>query len=297
MVLFKGFKTFLQLEKGLSGASIASYLSDLKKFEEYLDIHDIQGGYQELPLSCLQDFIAYVAELGLSTGSQARLVSSLKGFYNYMEIEGLLTQNPAALLLAPKVSRKLPEVLSIEEVIRLIAAIDHSTPIGRRNRAILEILYACGLRVSELIDLKISNFYQEIGVFKIKGKGNKERLVPVGEEALNLLQLYLEERKLQDNIASDAEDIIFLNRRGKQLSRQMIFILLKDLAAKAGVEKKVSPHTFRHTFATHLIEGGANLRVVQELLGHSSITTTEIYTHLDIAHLREVTLLLQSKKD
>lgn len=284
---FKAFEAFLKLEKGLSPASVEAYLFDLKKLHQFMDLQEWDKGFTQLQLQDLQNFISYLNELGLSVNSQARIVSSLKAFFRFLILEEVIEENPSLLLEAPKLSRSLPTVLTHGEIEQLIAAIDHSKKEGIRNRAILEVLYACGLRVSELTHLKLSNMYLNIGFIKVIGKGNKERMVPIGEEAIKHLEFYLQDRAQMPNIKPESEDIVFLNRRGRQLTRQMVFIFLKELAKIAGFEKKVSPHAFRHTFATHLIEGGANLRVVQDLLGHKSIVTTEIYTHLDMNYLKE----------
>lgn len=283
----KGFKDFLQLEKNLSPASIAAYEQDLKKLDQFLDLSAYEHSLQALDLNHLQDFLKLLNEWGLSSTSQDRIISGIKTFFNYLIIEEVLEKNPAMLLDTPKLGRKLPTVLDYEEIEALIAAIDHSTKEGLRNRAILEVLYACGLRVSELTHLKLSNLHLEVGYIRVIGKGNKERLVPIGEQAIKHLQFYLHERHQQYNIHPDSRDIVFLNRRGKQLTRNMIFIIIKNLAKRIDLQKNISPHTFRHSFATHLIEGGANLRVIQDLLGHSSITTTELYTHLDTQYLQE----------
>lgn len=286
----RGYEAFLRLEKGLSLASVEAYWRDVSKLLEYLELEHYQGSIQQLQLSDLQAFVHHLNELGLMPSSQARLISSLKSFFGYLVLEEVMAENPAYLLASPKQGRYLPTVLHYEEIEALIACIDHSTPHGLRNRAILEVLYACGLRVSELTHLRLSQLYLSIGFIKVLGKGNKERLVPIGEEAIKHLNFYLDQRHQQTNIHPDSEDIVFLNRRGKQLSRIMVFMVVKDLAKAAGVNKNISPHTFRHTFATHLIEGGANLRVVQDLLGHRSITTTELYTHLDQSYLRDTLL-------
>lgn len=283
----RGYQAHLQLEKGLSPASIEAYQRDVAKLAEYLTLQEYPSNIITVQLSDLQAFINHLNELGLMPSSQARLISSLKSFFGYLVLEGIIQENPAYLLATPKQGRYLPTVLHYEEIEALTRAIDHSTPHGVRNRAILEILYACGLRVSELTNLRLSQLYLHIGFIKVLGKGNKERLVPIGETAIQHLNYYLEQRAQMTNIAPGHEDHIFLNRRGKQLSRVMIFMVVKDLAKAAGLTKNISPHTFRHTFATHLIEGGANLRVVQDLLGHRSITTTELYTHLDQHYLRE----------
>jgi integrase/recombinase XerD len=281
------FEAFLKLEKGLSKASVLAYLQDLRKLQSFVDIHTINRSLAQLNLEDLQAFISYLNELELSLNSQARIVSSLKGFYKYLILEDIIQDDPASLLSAPKSARTLPAVLSTEAIDLMLGAIDHSKKEGIRNRAIIEVLYACGLRVSELTNLKLSNVYLDVGYIKVIGKGNKERIIPIGEEAIKHLQFYLQDRLQMNGIKSESEDIVFLNRRGAQLSRNMIFMIVKELAKKAGLKVKVSPHTFRHSFATHLIEGGANLRVVQDLLGHRSIITTEIYTHLDMNYLKE----------
>ncbi len=283
----KSFEAFLQLEKGLSQATVCAYLQDLKKLQEFIEIQEINKGVSQLELKDLQLFITYLNELGLRVNSQARIISSLKAFFRFLIIEEIIIDDPSLLLSAPKSARTLPVVLSYEQIEKLTAAIDHSKKEGIRNRAIIEVLYACGLRVSELTNLKLSNTYFDIGYVKVRGKGNKERIIPIGEEAIKHLKFYIADRNKMSNIKSGSEDIVFLNRRGGQLTRNMIFIIIRELSKKAGIKQKVSPHTFRHTFATHLIEGGANLRVVQDLLGHKSIITTEIYTHLDMNYLKE----------
>jgi integrase/recombinase XerD len=236
----------------------------------------------------LQSFLQYINELGLSAFSQARILSGLKAFYKYLLYEELLTKDPTSLIEGPKLGRKLPDTLDYEEIVNLLEAIDMSKPEGGRNRAMLEVLYSSGLRVSELVDLKIGNVYFDVGFLRVLGKGNKERLVPIGKDALKYVKIYLDEIRLHVPVQKGSESHVFLNRRGKKLSRVMIFMIIKDLALKIGLNKTISPHTFRHSFATHLIEGGADLRAVQEMLGHESITTTEIYTHLDRDYLRQV---------
>jgi len=235
----------------------------------------------------LKDFISWINETGLHARSQARIISGLKAFYNYLLIEDSIEKDPTALLQSPNIGRKLPEVLSIDEIDRILGAIDLSKPEGQRNKAIIETLYSCGLRVSELINLRITNLYFKDGFIKVTGKGNKERLVPIGEKAIKEIRYYFQDRNLLSNIDKSGENIVFLNRRGKPLSRVMIFTIIKNLAKTAGIKKNISPHTFRHSFATHLIDGGADLRAVQEMLGHESIITTEIYTHLDREYLRD----------
>lgn len=283
----KSFEAYLQLEKGLAQASVFAYMNDLKKLDEYFQIKSFEIPVQALKLGQLQEFLQYLNELGFAAASQARMLSGIKSFFSFLVLEKILDISPAELLETPKLSKKLPEVLSYEEIEMMLDSIDLSKPEGHRNRAMIEVLYACGLRVSELTGLRISSLYPEIGFVRVIGKGNKERLVPIGESALKQVSFYLEDRKQMDKIDKKSEDIVFLNRRGKQLTRVMIFLIVKEAALAAGVDKNVSPHTFRHSFATHLLEGGADLRIVQQLLGHESITTTEIYTHLDMNYLRE----------
>lgn len=283
----KSYEAYLHLEKGLAEASRFAYMNDLKKLNEYFLIKAYDFPVQHLTLNHLQQFLQYLNELGFASASQARLLSGIKSFFSYLVLERILETSPADLLEAPKLDKKLPEVLSYDEIEQMLASIDLSKAEGHRNRAMLEVLYACGLRVSELTGLRISGLYPEIGFVRVIGKGNKERLVPIGETALKQIDFYMEQRKLMDNIDKKSEDIVFLNRRGKQLTRNMIFLIVKEAAVAAGIDKNVSPHTFRHSFATHLLEGGADLRIVQQLLGHESITTTEIYTHLDMQYLRE----------
>lgn len=236
----------------------------------------------------LQGFLAFINELGMSAYSQARMLSGLKAFYRYLLYEELIEKDPTELLEGPKLGRKLPDTLSYPEIENLLAAIELSTPEGARNRAMLEVLYSSGLRVSELVDLKIPNIYFDIGFLRVIGKGNKERLVPIGKEALKYIKIYKDEIRVHVRVQKGHESFLFLNKRGKKLTRVTVFNVIKGLAQKIGLKKKISPHTFRHSFATHLIEGGADLRAVQEMLGHESITTTEIYTHLDRDYLRQV---------
>ncbi len=286
----KGFKAYLKLEKSLSGNSINAYLHDIEKLIRYFEISNIKIKPEKVTLSHLQDFIKYINETGLSATSQARIISGLKSFYKYLLLEDVIKQSPAEMLEAPKTGRKLPDTLSVDDINRLIDAIDLSKPEGTRNKAMLETLYGCGLRVSELINLKISNIYFNEGFIKITGKGDKERLVPAGNAALKYIRIYIENVRNKQDIKKEYSDILFLNRRGAQLSRVMVFLIIKELAGRIGLKKNISPHTFRHSFATHLIEGGADLRAVQEMLGHESITTTEIYTHLDREYLRDAIL-------
>jgi integrase/recombinase XerD len=282
----KGFKAFLQLEKSLSPNSIEAYLHDIEKLQQYLDYAQIKAMPEDIRLQHLRDFLKWATELGMSRNTQARVISGIKAFYKFLILEQYIKEDPTQLLEAPKFGRKLPDTLSIVDIDNLIAAIDLSKPEGQRNKAILETLYSCGLRVSELVGLKISEMYTSDGFVKVTGKGSKERLVPIGGKALKEIAMYFEDRVHLD-VHPTARDIVFLNRRGKKLTRVMIFTIIKQLAEKINLKKSISPHTFRHSFATHLIEGGADLRAVQEMLGHASITTTEIYTHLDKHYLRE----------
>jgi integrase/recombinase XerD len=283
----KGYKSYLQLEKSLSDNSVEAYLLDVEKFTQYLQLKKLFKPPAEIVLGDLQDFIRWISELGLSDKSQARIISGMRSFYKYCIIETITKDDPTVLLEAPKLQRKLPDVLSFEEIESIIAEIDLSKPEGGRNKAILETLYSCGLRVSELTNLRISCLYLDVNFIRVIGKGDKERLVPIGDSAIRFIQIYRNEIRPHILIKPGNEDILFLNRRGSKLSRVMIFIMLQDLVKKAGIAKNISPHTFRHSFATHLVEGGADLRAVQEMLGHESITTTEIYTHIDREYLRE----------
>jgi integrase/recombinase XerD len=282
----KGFKSFLKLERSLSPNSIEAYVRDVGKLVQFLDYYNLQISPENVELKHLQDFLKWVNELGMSARSQARMISGIKTFYKYLLLEDVLKSSPAELLESPKVGRKLPDTLSTIEIDRIIEAIDLSKPEGGRNRAILETLYGCGLRVTELTELKISGIFFNEGFLKVIGKGNKERLVPLGSSAQKQILIYMREIRNHLSIGKGHEDILFLNKFGRKLSRVMIFYIIKDLAQKAGIRKTISPHTFRHSFATHLVEGGADLRAVQEMLGHASITTTEIYTHLDREYLR-----------
>jgi integrase/recombinase XerD len=282
----KGFKAWLQLEKSLAQNSVEAYLRDIDKLTDYLQATQKLVTPQELELKDLEKFVQWVSELGMTVTSQSRIISGLRSFYAYCCMEQIVTVNPTALLETPKQKRLLPDTLSFDEIESIIAQIDLSKPEGGRNKAILETLYSCGLRVSELVNLRISCLHLDIGFVRVIGKGDKERLVPIGSDAIKYIQIYRNDIRVHINIKPGQEDFLFLNRRGSKLSRVMIFIMLKDLAKKAGIVKNISPHTFRHSFATHLVEGGADLRAVQEMLGHESITTTEIYTHLDREYLR-----------
>jgi integrase/recombinase XerD len=282
----KGFKTYLQLERSLSEHSVEAYLHDVDKLTQYLQLQTLLKSPAEIQLKDLQHFLEWIGNLGMLATSQARIISGIKQFYKYCLTEQIVQSDPSSLLEAPKTKRSLPDVLSFEEIENIIAQIDVSTAEGTRNKAIIETMYSCGLRVSEVINLNISHVYFDVEFIRIIGKGNKERLVPIGAPALKYIQLYLSTIRKHIPIQKGYEDILFLNRRGKGLSRVMIFYIIKELVEKAGIQKNISPHTFRHSFATHLIEGGADLRAIQDMLGHESITTTEIYTHLDRNFLR-----------
>jgi len=283
----KGFKAYLQLEKSLSDNSVEAYVRDVDKLTEFLLSQDKMLTPGQVELKDLQQFLRFITELGMTASSQARIISGLRGFYRYCLLEHITTTDPTVLLEAPKLKRSLPDVLTFEEIEAIIAELDLSTPEGGRNKAILETMYSCGLRVSELVNLKISNLYLDVGFIKVLGKGDKERLIPIGRSAIKYIGIYRKNIRVHITVKPGNDDILFLNRRGSQLSRVMIFLMLKDLVQKAGIRKNISPHTLRHSFATHLVEGGADLRAVQEMLGHESITTTEIYTHLDREFLRK----------
>lgn len=284
----KHFKNYLRLERSFSDNSVQAYVRDTEKLAEYLELAAINLSPVDIKEEHLLAFLKYLSDLGLSAHTQARMLSGIKAFYKYLLLENEITEDPTELIEAPRLPRKLPDVLSYEEIEQMLQSIDHSTPEGTRNRAIIEVLYSSGLRVSELVGLQLTFCYFDIGFIRILGKGDKVRLVPIGKEAIKYTQLYLDHVRSEIEAKKDSEDILFLNRRGGQLSRVMVFLIIKDVAEKAGISKNVSPHTFRHSFATHLIEGGASLRAVQEMLGHESITTTEIYTHLDRDYLRQI---------
>lgn len=283
----KGFKAYLQLEKSLSDNSVQAYGRDLELLTYFLQETSSEKSPATLDLKDLQRFLKWVNELGLSAASQARIISGIRAFYKYCLLEDIVKTDPTTLLEAPKLKRALPDTLSFEEIEQMIGAIDLSKPEGGRNKAILETMYSCGLRVSEVVNLKISQLYPDLGFIRVIGKGDKERLIPIGSSAIRYISIYKNEIRVHTLPQKGSEDILFLNSRGTRLSRVMIFYIIKDLAKKAGITKTVSPHTFRHSFATHLVEGGADLRAVQEMLGHVSITTTEIYTHLDREFLRK----------
>jgi integrase/recombinase XerD len=283
------FLAYLRLEKSLGEKTLTAYGSDVEKLHRF-----IEGAYgiqpQQVEHRHMEQFLAHVYDLGLNDRSQARVLSGVRAFFKYLLMDDAISTNPTQQIDGPKIGRKLPEVLSVEEVENLIAAIDLSKPEGHRNKAMIEMLYSCGLRVAELVGLQLSNVYFEKGFLRVIGKGNKERLVPIGSKALKALALHLNGRGSAP-VKKEFDNFVFLNRRGAKLTTVMVFLIVKDLAAKAGIAKSISPHTFRHSFATHLVEGGADLRAVQEMLGHESITTTEIYTHLDREHLKEAILL------
>lgn len=281
------FKQYLQLERSLSKNSIEAYLDDLNKLEQYSQSFLNNKTPVQLELTHLQAFVKWISELSFSTTTQSRIISGIKTFYKFLLMENEIQQSPAELLESPRTTRKLPVFLTIEEIDKLVAVVDRSTPEGERNITLLETLYSCGLRVSELVNLKITDLHFNEDYIKVTGKGSKERLVPIGKTAKKLIKNYINKTRVHLPIKKTAVDHVFLNRRGGVLSRVMVFYIIKDLAAKAGIKKKLSPHTFRHSFATHLVEGGADLRAVQEMLGHESITTTEIYTHLDRQYLRD----------
>jgi len=286
--IIRQFENYIKLERSLSDNSVQAYVRDVAKLREFLEISNLDTNPQEVSQQQLSEFLRYISELGMSPFSQARMLSGLKSFFRFLKYEEIIEIDPSALIEAPRLGRKLPDTLSVEEIDLILNAIDMSTPEGSRNRAMLETLYSSGLRVSELIQLRINHIYFDVGFLRILGKGNKERLVPIGKVAMKYLQIYLNEVRCHLKIQPGFENHAFLNRRGKPLSRVMVFMIIKDLVIKAGIKKTVSPHTFRHSFATHLVERGADLRAVQEMLGHESITTTEIYTHLDRDYLRQI---------
>jgi integrase/recombinase XerD len=294
--LSKGFEAYLRLEKGLSKNSIDAYNHDVSRLRQYFTedrpVNALKIGYQDLA-----EFVHHSAQITPNPRSRARLISGVKAFFRYLIMEDLREDNPAELLETPRLPQKLPDTLSREEINRILESIDLSDPQGARNRAMLETLYASGLRVSELVNLKLSGIYPDEGFLRVIGKGNKERLVPIGKEALKFIGIYRDEIRNHMEIVKGHSDTLFLNRRGSGLSRVSVFTIVKETALKAGIEKNISPHTFRHSFATHLVENGADLRAVQEMLGHESITTTEIYTHLDTTYLRDTVLLYHPRNN
>jgi integrase/recombinase XerD len=282
----KGFENFLRLEKSLSQNSVSAYVNDINKLMQFLDVEFNKVPPEKVKLQHLKKFLEWLNQKGVSPRTQARTISGIKSFFKYLLIEEKILSDPTALLESPRIGRKLPEVLTIEEIDLLIDSIDVSRSEGQRNRAMLETLYSCGMRVSELVNLKLTNLYFDQGYIKIEGKGEKERLVPISKSAIDEITKYTEGYRKGLNISKESTNTLFLNRRGKKLSRVMVFTIIKGLSEKVGLNKKISPHTFRHSFATHLINGGADLRAVQEMLGHESILTTEIYTHLDKDYLK-----------
>lgn len=287
----KLFKGYLRLERSMSDHSVEAYLRDVEKLEQYLMANSKEKlRPQDVTLEDLQGCIQWIAQLGMTATSQARTISGLKAFYKFLLLEDMAQEDPTQLLEAPKVLRKLPDVLTFEEIEKIISQISLDTAEGHRNKAILETMYSCGLRVSEVINLQITQLHLDVGFIRVIGKGNKERMVPIGNDAMRQIDIYRRNVRVMLPVKYGEEDTLFLNRRGGALSRVMIFLVIKELAQKAGIQKNVSPHTFRHSFATHLVEGGADLRAVQEMLGHESITTTEIYTHLDREYLRDTLL-------
>ena len=284
----KQFGNYLKLERSLSDNSIEAYVRDAEKLQQFMERSHKGVSPFQITSRHLQEFIEVVNEVGMSTYSQARILSGIKAFYKYLLFEELIDKDPTSLIEGPKIGRKLPDVLSYEEIVKLLEAIDMSSPEGGRNRAMLEVLYSSGLRVSELVELRRTNVYFDLGFLRVIGKGNKERLVPIGRDAMKYLKIYLDDIRIHVPVLHEFDSYVFLNRRGRKLTRVMIFTIIKNLALQTGLKKTISPHTFRHSFATHLVEGGADLRAVQEMLGHESITTTEIYTHLDRDYLKQV---------
>ena len=283
----KGFKAYLRLEKSLSENSVEAYIHDIEKLTQFLMLKKVEKKPSEIELSDLGNFLKWINELGMTPASQARIISGLRSFYKFCIQEQISQTDPTTLLEAPRLPKHLPDTLSYPEIEKVFSVIDVSTPEGIRNKAILETLYSCGLRVSELVNLKLSCLYFDTGYIRVTGKGDKERLVPIGNSAIKYIKIYLENIRVHIAVIPGNEDVVFLNRRGRKLSRVMIFMIIKDAAKRAGITKNISPHTFRHSFATHLVEGGADLRAVQEMLGHESIITTEIYTHLNREYLRD----------
>ncbi len=283
----RDFQTYLKLERSLSANSASAYARDVKKLSQYVEFSKLNLLPKQMKAIHLQDFIVYLQQFRLESSSQARLLSGIRAFYKYLLVSDVIDDDPTEFIEAPRLTRKLPEVLTYEEVQLLLSSVDLSLPNGTRNRAMLEVLYACGLRVSELVDLRLTNVFADLGFVKIVGKGNKERIVPIGKMALKHLQLYIQKERVHTSPDPSADNIVFLNNRGKKISRVLVFLIIKELCEKAGIQKSISPHTFRHSFATHLLEGGADLRAIQDMLGHESITTTEIYTHLDMEYLKE----------
>ena len=294
-LLIKRFLIYLRLEQSLSDNSVNAYSHDIELLMQYLDSINHSKSLKDIRQENIENLIAHLYQLGLSANSQARILSGIKKFYAYLLQEKLVEENPTQLISSPSIGRHIPDILSYEEICSMIDCIDLSLPLGHRNKAIIETMYACGLRVSEVTSLKISNIYVEDEFIRIFGKGDKERLIPISPSTIKTLYLYIEGERKSQNINPKHTDTLFVNRRGSGLSRQMIFLIIKDLAEKAGIKKNIGPHTIRHSFATHLLEGGADLRAVQQMLGHSSISTTEIYTHISDQYLREVITLFHPR--
>jgi len=284
----RDFSNYLKLERSLSSNSIEAYVRDTEKLSQFVALKYNDLRPEDVTYRQLQGFLQYLNELGMSAHSQARILSGVKGFFKYLLFEERIDKDPTALIEGPRLGRRLPDTLDYTEIVRLLEAIDLSSATGGRNRAMLEVLYSSGLRVSELVELKRANVYFDLGFLRVVGKGNKERLVPVGRDAMKYLKIYIDEIRVQQQVQKEFESYVFLNQSGRKISRVSVFLIIKSLAEKIGLKKSISPHTFRHSFATHLIEGGADLRAVQEMLGHESITTTEIYTHLDRDYLKQV---------
>jgi integrase/recombinase XerD len=290
---FKNFENYLRLEKSLSENTIEAYLNDIRKLEEFITISGNDSGPSSVTYPDLKEFIKWFGSDNLNARTQSRVLSGIRAFYKFLLIDGEINENPSSLLESPKIGLKLPEVLSVAEIDRIVEVIDLSKPEGHRNKAIIETLYGCGLRVSELVNLRLTDIHYGEGFVSVTGKGNKQRLVPISNKALKEIDLYkIDRNRLQ--VIYD-ENVVFLNRRGRKLTRAMIFTIVRDLAGKAGIMKKISPHTFRHSFATHMIEAGADLRAVQEMLGHESILTTEIYTHIDRSFLRDTLIMFHPR--
>jgi integrase/recombinase XerD len=290
---FKNFENYMRLEKSLSENSIEAYLNDIKKLEEFLTKTGKELTPDSVTYSHLKEFISWYGINNENARTQSRVLSGIRAFFKFLLVDGEIEENPSSLIESPKIGMKLPEVLSVMEIDRIIDTIDLSKPEGHRNKAIIETLYGCGLRVSELVNLKLTDIHREEGFVNITGKGNKQRLVPIGKKALKEIDLYKIDRNRLNKIYDG--NVVFLNRRGRKLTRAMIFTIIRDLAGKAGIMKKISPHTFRHSFATHMIEAGADLRAVQEMLGHESILTTEIYTHIDRSYLRDTLIMFHPR--
>jgi len=290
---FRNFETYLRLEKSLSENSIGAYMNDVFKLENYFSENRIEISPAKISYSDLKDFIQWYGADNKNTRTQSRVLSGIRAFYKFLLIEGEIDENPASLIESPKIGLKLPEVLSVSEIDKMISEIDLSKPEGHRNKAIIETLYGCGLRVSELVNLRLTDLHEGEGYIVVTGKGDKQRLVPISGKALKEIEIYRNDRYRLPVIHH--QNVLFLNRRGRGLSRAMIFTIIKDLAAKAGIRKNISPHTFRHSFATHMIEAGADLRAVQEMLGHESILTTEIYTHIDRSFLRDTIIMFHPR--